>query len=77
MFLETLEEVLSEIFTGTPRDRITEIERFLKENDIYVRKDVLDIDIKILTSEFFFSRNELVKIESFLQKSNKKEKTLT
>ena len=66
----TLEQTLKKIFSGTPADRLKEIQEILKEKEVYSGKDILVLKTPELREQDSLSEPEILKIEQYLKESD-------
>ena len=67
---ERLEHVLKKIFSGTPDDRIKDIEEMLRSQEVYSGNDILVVNTMALRKGNLLSDAEVAKIEQHLRESN-------
>ena len=67
---DRLEHTLRKVFSGTPRDRLKEIQEILNKQEVYSGNDILVVNTIELRKNGFLSEPEILKIEQYLKESN-------
>lgn len=67
---KTLHQVLTDIFYGTPEERVNEIENSLIDYGVYSGQDIFIIDIPNMKKETSLTGIEISKIEQYIRRRN-------